>query len=71
MGLANQQLLLRHPGQGLDYSAKVGSAREVGPWGLEYRSLGLFCRRLSSKPLVPCCDETLRWSCALPRLRSA
>lgn len=34
MGLANQQLLLRHPRQGLDYSVCVALAREVGPWGL-------------------------------------
>ena len=34
VSLANQQLLLRLPGRILDYSAKVGSVREVGPWSL-------------------------------------
>lgn len=33
MGLANQQLLLRHPGQSLDPRGKVGSVREGGPMG--------------------------------------
>lgn len=33
MGLANQQLVLRHVGQSLDSSGKVGSVREGGPVG--------------------------------------
>lgn len=62
MGLANQQLLLRHVGQSLDSSGKVGSVREGGPVGSGIQIPCLFCQRLSSKPLVSC-GKTLRWLC--------